>query len=213
MKEIYLFSGLGADYRAFEKLDFSNFNTTHITWIVPDKAESIENYAYRISNQIKSDNPILIGLSFGGIIAIEVSKHIKTEKIILLASAKTKLEIPFYYKLAGKLQLHKLIPARIFKSANFLSYWFFGINNKSEKLLLKNILEDTDASFLKWALNEIVNWKNIKVEGNLIHIHGSSDRILPIKYINVDFKVKNGGHFMTLNKDIELSNLIKNIIS
>ena len=213
MKEIYLFSGLGADYRAFEKLDFSNFNTTHINWIVPDKAESIENYAYRISNQIKSDNPILIGLSFGGIIAIEVSKHIKTEKIILLASAKTKLEIPFYYKLAGKLQLHKLIPARIFKSANFLSYWFFGINNKSEKLLLKNILEDTDASFLKWALNEIVNWKNIKVEGNLIHIHGSSDRILPIKYINVDFKVKNGGHFMTLNKDIELSNLIKNIIS
>ena len=212
MKEIYLFSGLGADYRAFEKLNFSNFNTTHINWIVPEKAESIVSYAYRISNQIKADNPILIGLSFGGIIAIEVSKHIKTEKIILLASAKTKLEIPFYYKLAGKLQLHKLIPARIFKSANFLSYWFFGINNKSEKLLLKNILEDTDASFLKWALNEIVNWENIKVEGNLIHIHGSSDRILPIKYIDVDFKVKNGGHFMTLNKDIELSNLIKNII-
>ena len=213
MKEIYLFSGLGADYRVFEKLDFSSFNITYINWIIPEKAESIVSYAYRISNQIKTENPILIGLSFGGLVAIEVSKHIKTEKIILLASAKTKLEIPFYYKLAGKLQLHKLIPARIFKSANFLSYWFFGINNKSEKLLLKNILKDTDASFLKWALNEIVNWENIKVEANLIHIHGSSDRILPIKYINVDFKVKNGGHFMTLNKDIELSNLIKNIIS
>ena len=213
MKQIYLFSGLGADYRVFEKLDFSNFNITHIDWIISHKEESIENYAYRISNQIKSENSILIGLSFGGIIAIEVSKHIKTEKIILLASAKTKLEIPFYYKLAGKLQLHKLVPASFLKSSNFLSYWFFGVENKFEKHLLKNILNDTNSVFLKWALNVIVNWKNIEVGNNIIHIHGTSDRILPFRFVKADFKIKNGCHFMTLNKNIELSNLIESIIT
>ena len=212
MKKVYLFSGLGADYRAFEKLDFSTFDITHINWITPNKEESIESYAYRISTQIQSDNSILIGLSFGGIIAVEVSKYIKTDKVILLASAKMKQEIPLYYKFLGKLQLHKLIPVSILKNANVLSYWFFGVSNKSEKLLLKNILKDTDSIFLKWALDKIINWKNVSFKNNVIHIHGSADRILPIRYIKTDFIVKNGGHFMTLNKNIELSNLIKKII-
>ncbi|WP_309607749.1 alpha/beta hydrolase [Flavobacterium sp.] len=213
MKQIYLFSGLGADYRAFEKLDFSDFYITHINWIIPNKDESIENYAYRISIQIKAKNPILIGLSFGGMVAVEVAKFVEVEKIILLASAKTKYEIPFYYKIPGKLKLHKLIPASILKRANFLSYWFFGVENKSEKQLLKSILKDTDSIFLKWALDKIVTWKNTVTKKGLIHIHGTSDRILPLKFVKADFKIKNGGHFMTLNKNIELSNLIESIIT
>ena len=108
MKTIYIFSGLGADERVFNKINFGNKKVVYIKWILPTKDENLGHYAFRISNQIQTYKPLLIGLSFGGMMAIEVAKHIDTEKIILISSAKTKYEIPFYFRLAGKLSLHKI---------------------------------------------------------------------------------------------------------
>ena len=82
MKNVYIFSGLGADKRVFQKLDFSYCNATFIEWTAPLRHESFEHYASRILSQIKHENPILIGLSFGGMMAVEVAKLIKTEKEI-----------------------------------------------------------------------------------------------------------------------------------
>ena len=144
MENLYIFSGLGADKRVFKYLDFSKYNATFIDWINPFENESIEDYAKRLTVQVTSEKPILIGLSFGGIMAVEVGKIIESKKIILIASAKNKSEIPFYYRLAGFLNLHKLIPTKLMKKSNFLSFWFFGINSKENKNLLTEILKDTD---------------------------------------------------------------------
>lgn len=213
MKNIYIFSGLGADKRVFQKMDFSAYNTTFIDWISPNKTESIESYAEKLTEYINHEKPILIGLSFGGIIAVEIAKIIQTEKIILIASAKTKNEIPSYFRIAGKLKLHKILPAKLMKLPNIFSCWFFGTENKKDKILLAEILKDTDEVFLKWAIDKIVNWKNEIAHKNIFHIHGTSDRILPIKYINCNIKVQNGGHFMTLNKANELNETLKKSIA
>ena len=213
MKNVYIFSGLGADKRVFQKMDFSEYNTTFVEWILPNRTEKIESYAKKLTEQIKHEKPILIGLSFGGIIATEIAKLIETEKIILIASAKNKSEIPNYFRIAGKLKLHKLLPAKLMKMPNFLSFWFFGTENRNEKKILAEILKDTDENFLKWAIDKIVTWKNEIEHKNLIHIHGTADRILPINFVNCQIKVKNGGHFMTLNKAKELDEIVKREIS
>ena len=213
MKNVYIFSGLGADKRVFQKMDFSEYNATFVEWILPNKTENIENYAKKLTKQIKHKKPILIGLSFGGIIATEIAKMIETEKIILIASAKTKSEIPKYFRLAGKLKLHKLLPAKLMKMPNFLSFWFFGTENRNEKKILTEILKETDENFLKWAIDKIVTWKSEIEHKNVIHIHGTADRILPINFVNCQIKVKNGGHFMTLNKAKELDEIVKREIS
>lgn len=44
--------------------------------------------------------------------AVEAAKEIDVEKIILIATTKTKNEAPFYYRYAGHLELHKLLPPR-----------------------------------------------------------------------------------------------------
>ena len=85
MKKLYFFSGLGADYRAFQKLDLSGFKVVHIDWIPTIKKESIASYATRLLDQIECEKPLLIGLSFGGIIAVEVAKQMETEKVILIS--------------------------------------------------------------------------------------------------------------------------------
>jgi pimeloyl-ACP methyl ester carboxylesterase len=213
MKNVYIFSGLGADKRVFQNMDFSEWNANFVEWITPKENENIEIYAERLAEQIKHQKPILVGLSFGGIIATEVAKIIETEKIILIASAKNQTEIPNYFRIAGKLKLHKLLPTKLLKMPNFISFWFFGAENKFDKKILSEILIDTDGKFLKWAINQIVTWKNKTEHKNLIHIHGSSDRILPINFVKWNIKVEKGGHFMTLNKAEELTKILRNEIN
>lgn len=213
MKKIYVLSGLGADKRVFKYLDFSSYEVTFIDWITPLDSETIEDYAKRLSKVIISPKPIIIGLSFGGMMAVEIGKLVETEKIILIASAKTKNEIPFYYKLAGALKLHKLLPTKLMKQANFFSFWLFGISRMEDKKLLAAILQDTEELFLKWALDKIVTWKNNFIPINTKHIHGTWDRILPIGFVKCDIRIKSGGHFMTINKfellNVEINKLIK----
>lgn len=212
MKNLYVFSGLGADKRVFNYLDFSKYNTTFIDWITPFEKETIEAYAKRLTAQITSEKPILVGLSFGGIMAVEVGKIIETEKIILIASAKNKTEIPFYYRFAGLLKLHKLIPTKLMKKSNFFSFWLFGITNEDNKKLLTAILKDTNENFLKWAIDKIVNWENTTILENIKHIHGTADRILPIQFTKSDVQIIDGGHFMTIDKFEELNSVLENLI-
>jgi pimeloyl-ACP methyl ester carboxylesterase len=134
-KKIYIFSGLGADESVFQRLDFSGFDTTFIKWLIPYENETIENYSRRLLDQISSNQPILIGLSFGGLIAVEIAKQIETEKVILIATAKTKNEIPFYFRFAGLIRLHRLLPTRLLKSSNFITNWLFGTSSTFDKQL------------------------------------------------------------------------------
>ena len=91
---IYIISGLGADKRMFQNFSFEGFEVVHIDWILPLDNETLQNYALRISENISDENSILIGLSFGGILSVEISKIKKFKKVFLLSSAKTKFEIP-----------------------------------------------------------------------------------------------------------------------
>lgn len=211
-RNIYILSGLGADERVFQKLDLSGLSVTFVRWIIPHDSESIENYAKRLLDQIPTKRPTLIGLSFGGIMAIEIAKQIETREVILIASAKTKNEIPFYYRWAGHFKLHKLLPTKLLKKSNFISNWLFGANSLADKQILKEILEETDPVFLVWAIDKIVCWTNRTQPQNVKHIHGTADKILPFRFITCDYKISNGGHFMTLNKASELTKVIKQVL-
>lgn len=204
-KAIYIFSGLGADERVFQFINFFDHKPVFINWIDPLPKETIESYAARISSKITAPNPVLIGLSFGGIMAVEVAKIIKPEKVILISSVQSKKEIPFVYKLAGALKLNKLMPATLMKKVNFITRWLFGIKSDAEK---KNA---TDPVFLSWAINKILTWKNKSKTENLIRIHGTADRLFP-SYKNADVIVKDGGHLMVLNKSAEISQILKGLL-
>lgn len=212
-KKLYIFSGLGADKRVFQKLDFSGFSVTFIKWITPEQNESLESYASRLLKQIQTDRPILIGISFGGLVAVEVAKQIETEKILVINSAKTKHEIPQYFRLIGQVGLNKVIPIRFLKSVNFLTYWFFGVRSLTDKQILKQILKDTDPIFLKWAIDKILKWSNISQNGKIFHIHGTSDRILPLYFVDSDWEIENGGHLMSLTKAKELNEIMRKKIN
>lgn len=213
LKDIYCISGLGADERVFQKLKFKGYQPIHIRWLEPKTGESIKDYTERLTHQIKAEKPILIGLSFGGIIAVEMSKQIAIEKIILISSTKNRQEIPFYFKMFRWLPIYLLLPAKfLLWMAKFIASWFFSLKTIDERKLLKAILFDTNARFVKWAIHQIVTWNNELIPENTYHIHGESDRVFPYQFVHEDFNIKHGGHLMIMSQAEYISNLIQKII-
>ncbi|MGC4103191.1 alpha/beta fold hydrolase [Ferruginibacter sp.] len=212
---IYFFSGLGADSRAFKNLVFEpGIKTVFVDWIEPYKNEPMAAYAKRLTAVIDQSAPfILIGLSFGGMLATEALQFISPQKTILISSAARRQELPFYYKMAGALKLNKLLPKKNIHKSNMFTNWVFSISSRSDRFLLEDILTSSNPSFSQWAINEIVNWKRTTTPENIIRIHGNKDRVLPIINFKPHYLLDAGGHFMIVNRAAEISGILRSIIA
>ncbi len=213
--KIYFISGLGADERAFQKLVLpESWNIIHLNWIEAQNNDTLESYVIRFSKLIDTSEPFaFVGLSFGGIVSIELNKIIKPTKTIIISSITTKYELPLQYQLIATLNLHKLVPAFMLNQVYPFTNWYFGTKSKEERSLLKTIIHDTPPAFLKWAIHEIINWKNKIIPLNTFHIHGTQDKIFPISKIKPHFTVKKGGHFMVYSNADTVSKIIIELVT
>ncbi|MGB3137185.1 MAG: alpha/beta hydrolase, partial [Nodosilinea sp.] len=202
-------SGLGADWRVFHRLRLKGYRPVHVTWERPHWGESIEHYAQRLLAQIATEKPILVGLSFGGLVAVEMAKQCDPEQVIIISSAVSAAQVPNYYKLFRWLPLQLVLP---FKQLLWAVYgvmnWMFSLDDPEDCSLFKQVLEDTDPSFLRWAMNRVVCWRNQVVPENLVHIHGACDRVFPLGHRSAHIVVPDGGHLMVLNRAEKLSQLL-----
>lgn len=208
---LYFISGLGADERVFQKLTVpEQFNINHIKWPELSANETLQSYCYKISKLIDTSQEFsVIGLSFGGIVATEITKILKPKVTIIISSISTRNELPFYYKICGLLGLNKLVPAFTMNKVYPFTYWYFGVTEPADKKLLKEVIKDTSPIFLKWAINEILNWKNEMRPDNLYHIHGTNDKLFPFTLTKADEDVENGGHLMVYCNANKVSDLIR----
>jgi pimeloyl-ACP methyl ester carboxylesterase len=204
---VYFISGLGADRRAFQKLVLpSHWQVHHIEWIPPQKNESLDHYAGRLSRVIDASQPFsLVGLSFGGMIASAMNNYVHPQKTVIISSISVAFELPWYFKFAGITRLYRLIPLSLLRDPNKISNWLFGAKSPAEKKLLAAIITTTDPGFIRWSLGAILRWKNKKRPEGLIHIHGSRDRILPLACTQADIIIPNGSHFMVWTRAQEVS--------
>jgi pimeloyl-ACP methyl ester carboxylesterase len=214
MKHIYCISGFGADERVFAKLDFGDNDVHFIQWKIPEKNETLSSYVKKMSREISYPNPVLIGLSFGGMIAIEIAKLIPVEKVILISSIRDRYELPFFMKATALLHLNKLIPLKPYKILEPIENYNLGVETKEEKELLREYRENINQDYIDFAINEIVNWKNEWSPEKVVHIHGTKDHIFPIKYIDKpDYIIKGGGHLLLMNNADEVNRILKKELS
>jgi pimeloyl-ACP methyl ester carboxylesterase len=204
---VYFISGLGADRRAFQKLVLPpHWHVHHIEWIRPQKNESLDHYAGRLSQVIDITQPFaLVGLSFGGMIAAAMNDYLHPQKTVIISSIGAAGQLPWYFKFAGLTRLYRLIPVALIRDPNKISNWLFGAKSPAEKKLLAAIITSTDPGFIKWSLGAILRWRNKKRPEGLIHIHGSRDRILPVACTHADIIIPNGSHFMVWTRAQDVS--------
>lgn len=211
-KTVYLFSGIGADSSIFMNLELPGYHKVYINWIPALPRETIVQYAARIRNQITVDNPDIIGLSFGGIVAVEVAKLVKVDKMVLISSVRTKYELNRWQFFFMKLGLYRIIPGALIQRTNFLTYRYFGARSPKDKKTLTNLLKDTDVSFFRWALGSIAYWNNTVGPERTIQINGTADRVITTRRVHPDYRIKGGGHLMVFNKADTINKIILNYL-
>jgi len=207
---LYFISGLGADKRIFQNLVLPEvFKIYYIEWMAVSENESMETYCRRLSSQINQQEPFsLVGLSFGGVIAIELSKFLSPVQTVLISSYCFKKEVPWFYTLLGESGIYKILSPRMLLRPNNIAFRLFGAYKPEIKNLLKNIFEDTDPDFFEWAIRQMFSWDNHWEPPNLIRIHGTADKILPYKKIMKAIPVKDGEHLMVYSKSAIVSRIL-----
>jgi pimeloyl-ACP methyl ester carboxylesterase len=211
-RTFYFISGLGADERLFRNLRL-NGDSIYINWIEPFPYESLSSYAFRLKDQIREkDDAILIGVSLGGILAVELAKKIPLSCVIIISSIKTRSELPLSYRLLSKVSfLVRLFPYSIMRKFPYLLYYHMGAHTKEERDLLDRFMKETDEDFVHWGTEQVIRWKNKDIPPNVFHIHGTADRVFPFSRIRNAVEVKGGTHLMVFSRAEEISRKIEEI--
>jgi len=214
MKNIYCISGLGADEKAFARLRVEGHQFVHLPWLMPEGNEPIGQYAGRMAALVKEDKPVLMGLSFGGIMSIEIAKKLPAATVILISSVKSSSEMPLWMRTAGKMKLNKILPLHAStKLLDPVQNLFMGVTNEKEKEMVRAYRANVPKPYLNWAIHQVLNWKNDWKPTALYHIHGDADRIFPVRNIQPNYLIKNGGHFMIMNKSKEVNQSLYDIFN
>ncbi len=194
--------GLAASSAIFERISLpsTEFEMVLLEWEIPLDNETLANYAKRIATKIKHKNPVLIGVSFGGILVQEMSKWIEARKVIIISSVKSNAEFPRRMKIAKTTKAYKLIPMNLLLNVESLAKFSFGDKITQRLKLYEKFLSVRDKRYLDWAIEQVILWDRTVIDEKVIHIHGDADEVFPIKYIKKCIVVKGGTHIMILNK-------------
>ncbi|MEM8899730.1 MAG: alpha/beta hydrolase [Bacteroidota bacterium] len=212
---IYLLPGQGADERLFNKIRIEGeYAIQPIEYVDPEKGMSMSDYAHLLADQIDSSQPsILIGVSLGGMLATELADLIPVEKVVIISSAKGKMELPPRYTLQRKLPLYKIVPGQLIRFGARVLQPILEPAGKENNHLFQQMLQDKSSRFLKEATAMILEWERTTHSDKIIHIHGDKDHTLPIKHINYDHLIEGGEHVMVMTRAEELNELLKKILA
>jgi pimeloyl-ACP methyl ester carboxylesterase len=208
-KVIYCISGLGADEKIFTNLKVNGHELKYLSWLRPEQNETINHYAERMAKPINHDKPIILGVSFGGMMGIEIARQMHLRKLVIISSIKSTSELPGWMKVAGSLRLNKILPVRSYKITEKIDNNRLGVSTKEEIEMVRAYRQKVDPVYFHWAVHQVLNWKNDWQPDNLIHIHGDKDKIFPIKKIRPTHIVKEGTHMMIYNRAKEIGNYIE----
>lgn len=210
-KTLYLIPGQGSDYRIYKYFKFQDFDTIHVKYIIPDENETMKSYAHKLSKQIDTNKTFsIIGVSLGGMLAVEMSEFLNPEEVIIISSAKNRNELPFRYKFMKKIPLNNIFGGNFLRTVAPTAQIIVEPDSRKERETCKSMLKNKNELFMKRSVNMIINWERYSNNSKIIHIHGNNDHTIPAGNLkNITIIVENGSHMMTLTRGEEICRIIK----
>lgn len=199
---VYLMPGMAANPSIFEhiRLPENQFQIHWLEWMMPYDKESLESYSKRMVAKIEHDSVVLLGVSFGGILVQEMSKHMKLRKLFVVSSVKSKHELPKRLKLLKMTKAYKILPTQLVSNIDLLAKYAFGETITKRVELYKKYLSVSDKRYLDWAIENVIEWHQDQPNTDAIYIHGDKDAIFPHSCQGNCIVVKGGTHIMVINK-------------
>ncbi|HAA01233.1 MAG TPA: hypothetical protein DEP18_04490, partial [Flavobacteriales bacterium] len=213
IERVYLLHGHGSDPRIFSglKLDSSRYDTVSIRLPLPAHLELMPDYVKRIIPMIDTTGLFsFVGVSLGGMVAVELSKHLPVRRVILVSSASCKEELPLRYRSMKHIEVYRCFSGGFYKAMAKPAQLLFEPERRENADLFDAMLQDKDPVFLKRAIHLIVNWDGVcGSDERIVKIHGTKDHTIPARTANPDIRLKNSSHMMMLTRSDVLSEIIQ----
>jgi hypothetical protein len=199
---VYFMPGLAASPTIFERIALppEQFEMILLEWQIPLDNETLSEYAKRIAEKVTHPNPVLVGVSFGGIMVQEMAQFLEPKKVIIISSVRSNTQFPRRMKVTKMLRAYKLIPTDVVNKLEKLAKLTSSELVKQRMKLYEKFLSVRDDRYFQWAIRNVILWERTEIDENVIHIHGDADEVFPIRYIKNCHIVKGGTHIMILNK-------------
>jgi pimeloyl-ACP methyl ester carboxylesterase len=204
---IYLIPGMTADYPVYSRMLPLLPNATVVDFIQPETRESLVNYASRMANSLPA-NAFIAGVSFGGIIALEISRILRPRGCILISSVRHPQELPPWFRVWRVFGGRRcsLLLRMIGSSASILPK---SVCTSSTTRATK--LAGTGGNWHRWATSAVIDWKPGFGFDHcpVLQIHGTADTTFPIRYTRPEISVLNGRHALPVSHPTETAAAIR----
>lgn len=200
-RPLLLLPGIGGDARLFNGQRGVR-DIRPLEWLPPaHPREPLTQYAKRLAQTIHVTEPFdLGGASFGGMIALELARHIEPRHLILFGSCRSPDAIaPSLRALRSFVSISpdRLIhPPRILQPV--IARWF-GAATPAHAGLFAQMLAATPPSFIRWASTALFSWPGVRqLPMPIHHVHGARDRLIPVRRVTPDHVIAEAGHLLNV---------------
>jgi pimeloyl-ACP methyl ester carboxylesterase len=204
--------GVGADQRLLEPQRAAFPDLVVPPWILPKRHELLADYAARMAATIPPVRPMVLGgVSFGGMVAYEMARHLKPDAVVLVSTCRTRDGVRSTWRALAF--LGQWAPAGLVtlaKPISPLAVARFPLLTPAQRQLCVAMFKDTDPGFLKWAITAILHWEPQPPQGiPVFQVHGLRDIVIPAGSVNAHEIIPDGGHLINLTHAEQVNAFIR----
>lgn len=205
---------MSANCKVFDKIKLPEaFEKKYIEWLIPDEAESLDEYTRRMAADIDTSKLfVLVGYSFGGIIVQEMNRFLSPQKTIIISSLKAEDETPALLRFGRRIKFAEYFPVQFFTSNELILDFFIRFIYQAKREDMEKYISYTDPVYTKWSLHQIIHWHPKHTCPNLYHIHGEKDMVFPCKDVKNVYRVDGADHMLIIRKSKEVSRILFEIL-
>jgi len=221
---IVLFPGLGADPRMFgrQKRVFGD-DLECPGWLTPNTDETFDTYTNRWAKRLEpepgDDRPLFLGgVSFGGMVAMGMARHLSPTAVILIGSCRSRHAKPPRWQTArriGDMIPDRLLGRRVLAAA---ALWVSVLDrlDSEHRALLMSMAADSDPNLVRWSGHACAQWDldSADMPGfPAVHqVHGRLDAIIPLHPGDPDVVIPDGRHLIHFSHPHTVNRFIMGVV-
>ncbi|MBB5034761.1 alpha/beta hydrolase [Prosthecobacter vanneervenii] len=210
---IYLIPGLGADRRNYPDVWTELPGCTRLEWEEYHGPSSVPEVARFMAEKWQlPPGAVLVGSSFGGIVACEIAKFLPVHAVVLVASSTSGRD----FVTTGRMKLlTRVLPLRLVQTLlRRAQPWLEFVWGRGGTPLTRAVLDSMQmfcacqAAFYRGMFDAISSWEGADTpNARVIRIHGKLDKLVNVP-AHADAYL-NGGHMIGMTHAHECVDFIK----
>lgn len=205
---IYAIPGFGTTAQLFSNITIKGAEFIVLNWPAAERGETMQSYAQKFLPQIKTSEPFcLLGVSFGGMLCSELCRLVKPQRTFLISSAKSRGELSWFLRLLRIFPIHKYINESMHRKLAYYSRRVIGFDKAymPEFMIMVNSMR---SDYFCRCIPVIINWNRTDAPENVIHLHGSDDRLILHSGVKANYTIDGGTHAMVVFRADEISKIV-----